>query len=177
MSLAGTFWSLYLGTAQQPQEQCCPFLTVCALFSCVQTMVWLPVFRIFNLRTESPAGNPTWGLHGHRRRVGTECRLWEKNPLPHKGLEPASISCLGVAVRRSTSRAVPVPPILPPWQRSRLTYAARRNDLTLAPLILCHRGPLCVSRCSHMQISCLRTCFVVFRCTQCATNTILSQLS
>ena len=34
----------YLSKAQQPQEQRCPFLPVCAVFSCVQTMVWLPVF-------------------------------------------------------------------------------------------------------------------------------------
>ena len=124
-------------------------------------MVGLPVFRSFNLCTKSPAGNRTWGLHGHHGRVGTECRLWEKNPLPHQGLEPVSVSCLGVSVRRSADRAVPVPPILSPWQRSRLTYAARHNDLTLAPLILCHGGPLRVSLCSHTQISCFRTCFVV----------------
>ena len=29
----------YLGKAQQPQEQRYPFLSVCAVFSCVQTMV------------------------------------------------------------------------------------------------------------------------------------------
>ena len=29
----------YLGKAQQLQEQCCPFLLVSAVFSCVQTMV------------------------------------------------------------------------------------------------------------------------------------------
>ena len=40
-----------LGTAQQPQEQRYPFLSVCAVFSCVQTMVCLPVFGIFNVRT------------------------------------------------------------------------------------------------------------------------------
>ena len=34
--------------AQQPREQCYPFLTMNAVFSCVQTMVWLPMFRIFN---------------------------------------------------------------------------------------------------------------------------------
>ena len=36
--------------AQQPQEQRYPFLSVCAAFSCVQTMVWLPVLGIFNMR-------------------------------------------------------------------------------------------------------------------------------
>ena len=41
--------SPYLGKAQQLQEQLYPFLSVCAVFSCVQTMVWLPVFGIFNV--------------------------------------------------------------------------------------------------------------------------------
>ena len=45
----GKFGSPYLGKAQQPQEQLYPFLSVCAVFSCVQTMVWLPVFGIFNV--------------------------------------------------------------------------------------------------------------------------------
>ena len=34
------FESPYLGKAEQPQEQCYPFLLVCAVFSCIQTMVW-----------------------------------------------------------------------------------------------------------------------------------------
>ena len=29
-----------------------PFLSVCAVFSCVHTMVWLPVFGIFNVHTD-----------------------------------------------------------------------------------------------------------------------------
>ena len=33
------FGSPYLGKAQQPQEQRYPFLSVCAVFPCVQTMV------------------------------------------------------------------------------------------------------------------------------------------
>ena len=42
----------YLGKAQQPQEQRYPFLSVCVVFSCVQTMVWLPGFGIFNKHTD-----------------------------------------------------------------------------------------------------------------------------
>ena len=42
----GKFGSPYLGKTQQPQEQRHPFLSVCAVFSCVKTMVWLPVFGI-----------------------------------------------------------------------------------------------------------------------------------
>ena len=39
----GKFRSPYLGKTQQPQEQCCSFLSVCVVSSCVQTIVWLPV--------------------------------------------------------------------------------------------------------------------------------------
>ena len=48
----GKFGSPYLGEAQQPQEQRDPFLSVCAVFSCVQTMVRLPGLGIFNVCTE-----------------------------------------------------------------------------------------------------------------------------
>ena len=44
----GKFRSSDLGTAQEPQEQCCPFLPV---VSCVQTMLWLSAVGIFNVRT------------------------------------------------------------------------------------------------------------------------------
>ena len=43
------FGFFYPGKAQELQEQCYPFLLVCAVFPCVQTMVWLPVFGIFNV--------------------------------------------------------------------------------------------------------------------------------
>ena len=43
-------------SAQQPQEQRYPFLLVDAVFSCVQTMVWMPVLGIFNERTDVGAG-------------------------------------------------------------------------------------------------------------------------
>ena len=33
----------------------------------------------------------TGGLYGHRKRVCTESWLWEKNALPHQGIEPASV--------------------------------------------------------------------------------------
>ena len=52
----GKFGSPYLGMEQQPQEQRYPFLSVCVVFWCVQTVVWLPVFGIFNVRTDSDAG-------------------------------------------------------------------------------------------------------------------------
>ena len=39
----GNFNHSYLGKALQLQEQHYPFLSGCAVFSCVQTLVWLPV--------------------------------------------------------------------------------------------------------------------------------------
>ena len=56
----------------QPQEQCYPFLTVRAVFSCVQTRVWLSMLGIFNVRTGLHACGCTWGLYRHRKRVCTE---------------------------------------------------------------------------------------------------------
>ena len=55
-----------------------PFLSGYAIFSCVQTMLWLPVFGIFNTRTDVDACDCTRRLYGHRKRVCTESRLWEK---------------------------------------------------------------------------------------------------
>ena len=44
LSLAGNSGRLtWVIKAQLPQEQRYPFLSVCAVFSCVQTMVWLPL--------------------------------------------------------------------------------------------------------------------------------------
>ena len=39
----GDFRLSYLGKAQQLQEQCHPLLSVCAVFLCVQTLVWPPI--------------------------------------------------------------------------------------------------------------------------------------
>ena len=33
------------------------------------------------------------GVYRHRERVCTESGLWEKNPLLHRGIEPASAAC------------------------------------------------------------------------------------
>ena len=78
--LRGKFGSSYLGKAQQPQEQRCLFLSACVVFSCVQTMVWLPVFGIFNLRTGVDECSCTQGR--------------DKNASPYQGLKPASALCL-----------------------------------------------------------------------------------
>ena len=54
--------SPYLGKVQQLQEQRYPFLPVCAVFSCVQTMVWLPMFGILNVCKDVDACDCTRGL-------------------------------------------------------------------------------------------------------------------
>ena len=53
----------YLGRAQQPQVQHYPFPSVRAVFSCVQAMVWLTVFAIFNLHTDVNTCNCSRGLY------------------------------------------------------------------------------------------------------------------
>ena len=55
------FGSPYLRKAQQPQEQRYPFLSVCVVFVCVQTMVGLPVFGTFNVHTAVDARDCTQG--------------------------------------------------------------------------------------------------------------------
>ena len=100
LSFVGKFGSPYLATAQQMQVQCYPFLPMSAVFPSVQTMLWLPVFRIFNVHTEVSACSCTWGLYRHCKRA-LEVD-WEKNPLPHQGLEPTSVLrlvCQSDAVR------------------------------------------------------------------------------
>ena len=54
----------WLRHSMQPQEQCYPFLSVCAGFSCVQTMAWLPAFGIFNVRRR-------WCMRSHMGAVRT----------------------------------------------------------------------------------------------------------
>ena len=76
----GKFGSPYLGKAQQPQDQHYPFLSVCGGFSFVWTMVWLPVFEIFNTCTDVDACDFTQGLCGHRKRVCTKVDTGEKIP-------------------------------------------------------------------------------------------------
>ena len=49
----------YLDKAQDHHY---PFLPVCAVFLCVKTMVWLPVFGILNVSTDVNAYNCTWAV-------------------------------------------------------------------------------------------------------------------
>ena len=55
----------YLGKAQQPQEQCYLFLSVCAVFLCVLSMARPPAFGILNGHTDVDACSCTRRLYGH----------------------------------------------------------------------------------------------------------------
>ena len=78
---------------QQLQEECYPSLPVCAVCFCVQTLVRLPVFGIFNMHTDADACVCTWGLYEHCKRVCTDSWLGGKNPLRLQRIEPISLLC------------------------------------------------------------------------------------
>ena len=67
----------YLGKEQQPQEQRYSLLSVYAVFSCVspKKMVWLPVFGIFNVRTDVNACDCTREAVPHQSAALPESRL------------------------------------------------------------------------------------------------------
>ena len=52
---------------------------MCAVFPCVQTTVWLPVFGIFSMHTDVDACNCTQGLYGHRKTLYWKLTLGEKS--------------------------------------------------------------------------------------------------
>ena len=57
-------------------------------------MVWLPVFGIFNVHTDLDACDCTQvGCTDALKEFALEGD-WEKNPLPHQGLEPMLVLCL-----------------------------------------------------------------------------------
>ena len=79
---------LTLVRLQQPQERRHPFLTVRAVFSCVQTKVWLPMLGIFNVRADVNACDCTRGFTNTVResalkvdsgREKKSCRTGESN--------------------------------------------------------------------------------------------------
>ena len=72
LSLAGNSGRFTWVRLQEQQEQRYPFLIVCAVFSCVQTKVWLPTLGIFHVRTDVNACDCTQGMDGHCKRVCTE---------------------------------------------------------------------------------------------------------
>ena len=76
----GKFGSPYLGKTQQPQEQHYPFLQVSAEFSCVHA--------------NTAMAASVWDLHRcwcMRLHTGAARTLEVQNPLPHWGLELASV--------------------------------------------------------------------------------------
>ena len=76
----GKFGSPYRGKVQQPQEQRYPFLSVCVVFVCVQTMVWLPVFGIFNVRTDVDASIALGGCTDTGRESALQADYGRKIP-------------------------------------------------------------------------------------------------
>ena len=54
-------------------------IPVSAVFPCVQTLLQLPVFGIFNVRTDVDAYNCTPGLYGHRKNLHWKLILGEKS--------------------------------------------------------------------------------------------------
>ena len=74
---------------------------MCVELSCVQTMISLPVFGMFKVRTDADACDCTRGLYGHRTRVHWKLTLGEKSiaapgTRTHVGIVPGS------SVKRST---------------------------------------------------------------------------
>ena len=56
-----------------------PFLSVCVVVSCVQTMVWLPVFGICNVRIYVGACDFSRGLYRHCKSLHWKLTLGEKS--------------------------------------------------------------------------------------------------
>ena len=89
----GKFDSLYLAKAQQPQEQRYPLLSVCAVFLCVQTMVWLPSVWDFNIRLYVVACDCRRGLCDTVRESALEVDPGGKQSLAAPGTsKPVSIT-------------------------------------------------------------------------------------
>ena len=138
--------SPYLGKGQQPQEQRYPFLSVCAVFPMVRTMVQLAVLRIINVGTDVNAFDCTPGCTDTVRETALEA-VWEKNSLPHRGLEPASVLRLGFSVGRSTNWANP-PQLLTvtvahrdswsQWQLLTMSVADSRSQRQLLIMAVAH---------------------------------------
>ena len=69
------------------------------------------------------------GLRGHRKRVCSGSWYWEKNPLPHRGLEPLSVLHHGFSVWCSTNWAIPPPPTPTSWT-AQCMYTRLRSRFT-----------------------------------------------
>ena len=81
-------------------------LSVCALFLCVKTMVWLPVFGIFKVYADVDARNYTWGLNGYYQSLHWMLTLGEQSTAAH-GTQSRIHTVSGFSFRGSTNWAVP----------------------------------------------------------------------
>ena len=85
----------YQGTVSAVARAMLPIPTDVCSISCIQTVIWLQLFRILDVHEEVDECDCTQGLYEHCIRVCTES--W--NSLLHQGTEPALI--LGLAFRSS----------------------------------------------------------------------------
>ena len=83
---------------QQLQEQCYPFLPACAVFSHVQTMAWLTVFRTFNMHKCQCICH-----HVEAVQTSEESFHWKLTLMLHQGLEPALYLTFTMAKKNTAS--------------------------------------------------------------------------
>ena len=83
-------------------------INVCSMFVCLNNGTAASFF-ISNVYTDVDACDCTRGLYGHCERVCTRSWLWERNPLLHCGLKPASVLCLVFQQDSLPKWAIPVP--------------------------------------------------------------------
>ena len=75
------------------KESCFPAYSACWVFSCFHNPPNSDMdYRIFNVLTYVNACDNAWGCLDIKR-VCTEIWLWEKNPLPRRGIKPTSAVC------------------------------------------------------------------------------------
>ena len=79
-SLVGNSVCLTWVRLHQPQEQCYPFLTMHAVFLCVQTRVWLLVTGTFHMCTGVNACDCTHGTYGHWKSLHWKLDCGRKIP-------------------------------------------------------------------------------------------------
>ena len=159
LSLVGNSRRLSWVRLQQPQEQRYPFLTVLAVFSCVKTKVWLSVLVIFHVHTDVNAYDCTQGLYVRYKRICSENRLWEKNPLLQWGIEPVSVA----------NRYDTVPPELHPTPLAAYTatvWTRLESELWHHPLQTQHLSAILPDDepCSGAELSVVYICPKMAKC-------------
>ena len=92
------------------------------------------MLRIFNVRTDVNACDCTRRLYGHRKRICTESCLWEKNPLPYRGNEPASAVC------RSDDLPTELHPRPSQKTRWEVGLCSSRHNVVVVCLFVCFLG-------------------------------------